>query len=77
MKNNYSKIILSKTSDETSDSSENVIPEETGQDSGIDGSVKDVGIALNSSEKETSSDADVLEAEIYFGTQVINKKNAW
>ncbi|XP_050540589.1 lysosomal-trafficking regulator isoform X2 [Daktulosphaira vitifoliae] len=75
IKNSYSKIILSRMSDETSDSSEHVIPEETGQDSGIDGSVKDVGIALNPSEKEASCDADVLEAEIYFESQTKSNEN--
>jgi len=62
----------SRASEETSESSEHFIPEETGQDSGIDGSVKDVAVAIIPDEKQMTCDyGDACEAEVYFGHQVI------
>lgn len=62
----------SKFSEETSESSEQFIPEETGQDSGIDGSVKDVTVPIQLDESNISCDySNACEAEVYFGAQVI------
>lgn len=78
LKNN--KIDSSKASKETSESSEHFVPEETGQDSGIDGSVKDIATAIKDNEGNLSLDyGNACEAEVYFGAQVnsssINIKN--
>ncbi|XP_060836143.1 lysosomal-trafficking regulator isoform X2 [Rhopalosiphum padi] len=68
LKNN--QIYSSKASEETSESSEHFVPEETGQDSGIDGSIKDVAIAMRNNEKNVSLDyGNACEAEVYFGAQ--------
>jgi len=68
-KNN--KINSSRASEETSESSDHFVPEETGQDSGIDGSVKDVAIAIKNNEGNLSLDyGNACEAEVYFGAQV-------
>lgn len=74
LKNNQSKTYLSRDSEETSEYSEHLIPEETGQDSGIDGSVKDVTVAIISNEQKINFDySDAYEAEVYFGaSQVIH-----
>lgn len=62
----------SRASEETSESSEHFIPEEIGQDSGIDGSVKDVAVTMKTDEHNISCDyGDACEAEVYFITQVI------
>jgi len=71
LKNNHTKIYSSRISEGTSESSEHFIPEETGQDSGIDGSVKDVAVAILPVDKQITSDyGDVCEAEVYFEDQV-------
>lgn len=63
----------SKVSEETSESGEHFIPEETGQDSGIDGSVKDVAVPIQLDESNISCDySNACEAEVYFETQVIH-----
>lgn len=72
IKSNNTKIYLSRGSEETSECSEHFIPEETGQDSGIDGSVKDVAVAIIPEEQKNTFDySDACEAEVYFGAQVI------
>lgn len=72
IKNNHTKLYLSRGSEEISECSEHFIPEETGQDSGIDGSVKDVAVAIIPEEQIKTFDySDACEAEVYFGTQVI------
>jgi len=69
LKNN--KINSSRASEETSESSDRFVPEETGQDSGIDGSVNDVAIAIKNNERNLSLDyGNACEAEVYFGAQV-------
>jgi len=69
LKNN--KINSSRASEETSESSDHFVPEETGQDSGIDGSVNDVAIAIKNNEGNLSLDyGNACEAEVYFGAQV-------
>jgi len=69
LKNN--QIYSSKASEGTSESSEHFVPEETGQDSGIDGSVKDVSLAMKNNEENVSLDyGNACEAEVYFGAQV-------
>jgi len=69
LKNN--KINSSRASKETSESSDHFVPEETGQDSGIDGSVKDVAIAIKNNEGNLSLDyGNACEAEVYFRAQV-------
>jgi len=76
-KNN--KINSSRASEETLESSEHLVPEETGQDSGIDGSVKDVAISIKDNKGNLFLDyGNACEAEVYFGAQVnpsINVKN--
>jgi len=68
LKNN--KINSSRASEETSESSDHFVPEETGQDSGIDGSVNDA-IAIKNNEGNLSLDyGNACEAEVYFGAQV-------
>lgn len=72
LKHNHTKIHSSKASEETSEGSEHLIPEETGQDSGIDGSVKDVGVLIKTDNKKLTNDlGDACEAEVYFGDEVI------
>lgn len=69
LKNN--KTNSSRASEETSESSDHFVPEETGQDSGIDGSVKDVAIAIKNNEGNLFLDyGNACEAEVYFGAQV-------
>lgn len=73
-KNNHAKTYSSKASEGTSESSEHLIPEETGQDSGIDGSVKDIAIAaIHINERESCDYSNACEAEVYFGAQVIHQ----
>jgi len=68
---NYTKIYSSRVSEETSESGEHCIPEETGQDSGIDGSLKDITISVKPDGYKIPEDfGDVCEAEKYFGDQV-------
>jgi len=67
----HNKIHSSRASEETSESSEHLVLEETGQDSGIDGSVKDVAIAIKDNKGNLSLDyGNACEAEVYFGAQV-------
>lgn len=72
LNNNPRKIFSSRTSEGTSESSEQLIREETGQDSGIDGSVKDVAVVIETNKNKMLCDfGDVCEAEVYFDDQVI------
>lgn len=73
LQNNPSKVYSSRASEVTSESSEHLIPEETCQDSGIDGSVKDAAVIIKTNERKMSCDyGDACEAEVYFGVQVIH-----
>ncbi|VVC33396.1 Hypothetical protein CINCED_3A019913 [Cinara cedri] len=75
IKNNNTKLYSSRASEATSDSSEHIIPEETGQDSGIDGSIKDVTVAIITNDRKMSCDyGDACEAEVYFGAQINGNK---
>jgi len=72
LKHNRTKKNSSRASEETSEGSEHLIPEEIGQDSGIDGSVKDVAVLIVTDDKKSTGDlGDACEAEVYFGAEVI------
>lgn len=72
LKHNHIKVNSTRASEETSESSEHFIPEETGQDSGIDGSVKDIAEFVKTNDQKPASGlGDACEAEVYFETEVI------